>query len=433
MKKLIAGLALCALALSLFSGCASKGGGEAVSVESVALITGTGSVGAADSYAGKVVSGETAEVKKDANKTVLEVLVQEGDMVKEGDVLFSYDMEAMQLSLDKLRLDRESYENTIAAAENEIAELKRQRSSASSSQQLSYTLQIDAREADIREAEYNIALKDKEIEAMEASMEQTEITAPIAGRVMSAGEADDPGDAYGGDEGMGGTDGSTTDAFITIMDVSSYRVEGRINELNRGALTEGMRVIVRSRADDRTWSGTIDSIDWEKPVSDSNNNGMYGGMSEDEMTQSSKYPFYVLLDSMDGLMLGQHVYIEPDLGQTDSAALALPGWYIFDESYVWAADARGRLEKRAVELGAYDPDMDTYEILSGLTPADYIAFPEEGLSAGMAVVYYDESSFGGEEEESDGGEEFYPADMMPMEGGEEFYSDDMMPMEGAEG
>ena len=432
MKKLIAGLALCALALSLFSGCASKGGGEAVSVESVALITGTGSVGAADSYAGKVVSGETAEVKKDANKTVLEVLVQEGDMVKEGDVLFSYDMEAMQLSLDKLRLDRESYENTIAAAENEIAELKRQRSSASSSQQLSYTLQIDAREADIREAEYNIALKDKEIEAMEASMEQTEITAPIAGRVMSAGEADDPGDAYG-DDGMGGTDGSTTDAFITIMDVSSYRVEGRINELNRGALTEGMRVIVRSRADDRTWSGTIDSIDWEKPVSDSNNNGMYGGMSEDEMTQSSKYPFYVLLDSMDGLMLGQHVYIEPDLGQADSAALALPGWYIFDESYVWAADARGRLEKRAVELGAYDPDMDTYEILSGLTPADYIAFPEEGLSAGMAVVYYDESSFGGEEEEFDGGEEFYPADMMPMEGGEEFYSDDMMPMEGAEG
>ena len=420
MKKLIAGLALCALALGLFSGCAAKKGGEAVSVESVGLITGVGNVGAADSYAGKVVSGETAEVKKDANKTVLEVFVREGDMVQEGDVLFSYDMEAMQLSLDKLRLDRESYENTIAATQNEISELKRQRSSASSSQQLSYTLQIDSREADIREAEYNIALKDKEIEAMEASMEQTEIAAPISGRVMSAGEADDPGDAYG-DDWTGGTDGSTSDAFITIMDVSSYRVEGRINELNRGALTEGMRVIIRSRVDDRTWSGTIDSIDWEKPVSDSNNNVYIYGGNEDEMTQSSKYPFYVMLDGMDGLMLGQHVYIEPDLGQTDGPVLALPGWYIVDGSFVWAADARGRLEKRSVELGAYDPDMDTYEILSGLTPADYIAFPQDGLSAGMAVVYYDESSFGGEDDFFEG-DVFY-GDESDFEG-DVFYGDE---------
>ena len=407
MKKIIAGLAVGALALGLFSGCAAHDGGEAVSVESVSLITGVGSAYAADSYAGKVVSGETAEIKKDADKTVLEVFVEEGDMVEVGDVLFAYDMEAMQLSLDKMYLDRESYENTIAAAQNEIAELQRQRSSASSSQQLSYTLQIDARQADIREAEYNIALKDKEIEAMEASMEQTEITAPLAGRIMSAGD---------GEMGETGGAGTSADAFITIMDVSSYRVEGRINELNRGALTEGMRVIVRSRTDaDRTWSGTIDSIDWEKPVSGSNNN-MYGGMSEDEMTTSSKYPFYVVLDSTDGLMLGQHVYIEPDLGQSDGAALALPGWYIVDDSYVWAADARGRLEKRAVELGAYDPDMDTYEILSGLDYTDYIAFPEEGLTAGTAVVYYDESSFGGEEEFTAGEEEFYGVDYS-FEGG----------------
>jgi len=270
-------------------------------------------------------------------------------------------------------------------------------------------------------------------------MEQTEITAPLSGRVMSAGTADDPGSAYGdggmGDMGdMGGT-GSASDAFITIMDVSSYRVEGRINELNRGALTEGMRVIVRSRTDtDRTWSGTIDSIDWEKPVSDSNNNMMYGGMNEDEMTTSSKYPFYVVLDSTDDLILGQHVYIEPDLGQEDEAALALPSWYIVDGAFVWAADARGKLEKRAVELGDYDPDMDTYEILSGLDYTDYIAFPEEGLTAGTAVVYYDESSFGGEEEffgeeggfEGDFGEEFYAGEDFPIEGGAVF-------AEGAEG
>ena len=396
------------------------------------MITGVGAVGFADSYAGKVVSGETAELKKDADKTILEVYVEEGDMVQEGDVLFSYDTEAMQLSLDKLYLDKESLENTISAAESEIAELEKQQAKASADQQLSYTLQIDARRADIREAEYNTALKDKEIQAMEASMENTEITTPLSGRVMSVGSADG-GDIYSGDVYSG--DGGTSDAFITVMDISAYRVEGYVNELNRGAVYEGMPVIVRSRVDrDRTWSGVIALIDWEKPVTSTNNNAMYyGGDSGDEMTSSSKYPFYVTLDATDDLLLGQHVYIEPDLGQDgETPGLMLPGWYIVDESWVWAANAKGKLEKRTLELGAYDPDTDQYEVLSGLDYTDYIAFPDDTLSEGMDVVYYDESSFGGDEFYDDyaydeiGMEEYFYAD----EGDDVYYEDGFASGEG---
>ncbi len=404
MKKLVSVLVLGAVALGLLGGCGGKDAADAVPVESVAMITGIGAAGFADSYAGKVVSGETAELKRDADKTVLEVLVAEGDMVKAGDVLFTYDTEAMQLSLDKLRLEKESYDATISAAETEIAELESQRSKASSDQQLQYTLQIDSRRADIREAEYNLALKEKEIAAMEGSMDKTEITSPIAGRVMSVGSLDDGNDMSGG-YGYGGE--NTSDAFITVMDVSAYRVEGHVNELNRGAVFEGMPVIVRSRADETlTWTGVIETIDWEKPVTNTNNNGMYYSMDGgDEMTTSSKYPFYVTLDDNDGLLLGQHVYIEPDLGGGDDTALRLPSWYIVDGGYVWAADGKDRLEKRAVTLGDYDPDAEEYVILAGLEPADYIAFPAEGLAAGQPVTYYDESSFGGGEEFFD--EEYY--------------------------
>ena len=407
MKKIIAGLALGSLILGLLAGCGSGGGDDgAVSVESVSLITGVGAVGFTDSYAGRVVSGQTAELKKDEDKTVLEVYVQEGDMVKAGDLLFSYDSEAMQLSLDKLRLERESCDNTIAAAQNQIAELERERSQAKADQQLSYTLEIDSREADIREARYNAALKDKEIAAMEEAMEKTEVVSPIAGRVMSAGKAEDTAPAGGG---MGGMEDGTGDAFITVMDVSAYRVEGYVNELNRGAVYEGMPVLVRSRTDETVWRGVIDSIDWEKPVQNGNNSVMYGG-NNDEMTGSSNYPFYVALESTDGLLLGQHVYIEPD---TDSPeGLMLPAWYIVDGSYVWAADAKGRLEKRAVELGSYSEETGSREILSGLEPDDYIAFPEEGLSPGTAVVYYDEGSFNDIAEDSV--EDF--AGAMPMGG-----------------
>ena len=46
-------------------------------------------------------------------------------------------------------------------------------------------------------------------------------------------------------------------------------------------------------------------------------NSYYFGGSSDDTTSSSTYPFYVTLDSSDGLMLGQHVYIEMDEGQEE--------------------------------------------------------------------------------------------------------------------
>ncbi|HJB05987.1 MAG TPA: hypothetical protein H9715_09580, partial [Candidatus Merdibacter merdigallinarum] len=94
-----------------------------------------------------------------------------------------------------------------------------------------------------------------------------------------------------------------------------------------------------------------------------------------------------LLDSFDGLMLGQHVYVEPDLGDSlVKTGLWLPGYYIFTEgskSYVWAADSRNRIEKREVSLGQYDGDMDEYEILSGLDKDDRIAVPGDNMHSGM--------------------------------------------------
>ena len=388
MKRIFSILCLGVLAAGLFTGCGAAGSEETVSVQSVSMITGIGSVGIVDRYAGMVVSGETAEIQKDENKTVLEVYVEEGDMVQAGDILFAYDTEALQLDLDKLYLEKESYENTISAAESEIAELEKQKANASSSQQLSYTLQINSRQADIREAEYNLALKEREITSMEEGMENTEIASPIAGRVMTVnnGETSDP---YG----------ETSSSFITVMDVSSYRVEGHISELNLYSLPEGTAVLVRSRIDDaQTWQGVVESIDWENPVTGNTNSMIYIG-AEDEMTASTKYPFYVTLENTDGLILGQHIYIEPDYGQEAEAGLMLPAYFISDVAsspWVWAASSKGTLEKRSVTLGIYDPDMDEYEILSGLTASDYIAFPEEAVKEGTAVSYYDESSFGGE-------------------------------------
>ena len=57
-----------------------------------------------------------------------------------------------------------------------------------------------------------------------------------------------------------------------------------------------------------------------------------------------------------------------------------------NDAYVWAAGKNDKLEKRKITTGEYDENMDEYEITSGLTAEDYIAFPEDTLSEGMPCI-----------------------------------------------
>ena len=148
-------------------------------------------------------------------------------------------------------------------------------------------------------------------------------------------------------------------------------------------------MIIRSRVDStKTWKGMMGSIDVNNGSTEDDSNN-YWGMSStsDDQTSSTSYPFYVELDSSDGLMLGQHVYIERDIGQDEQKdGLWLSDYYIVDadtnEPYVWAANDKKKLEKRYVTLGKHDEDLGEYEIVDGLTKKDSIAFPTDALEEG---------------------------------------------------
>ena len=78
-----------------------------------------------------------------------------------------------------------------------------------------------------------------------------------------------------------------------------------------------------------------------------------------------------------------------DTGE-EKEGIWLYDYYISDidsDPYVWAESADGTIEKRSVELGEYDEEMMQYEILSGITEDDYLAFPETRLFEGMRTTY----------------------------------------------
>lgn len=339
-------------------------------------------------YMGTVESQEVKGVNRDSDKKVKELYVKEEDEVKAGDVLFEYDTESMELQLRQLELELTSINNNIATLNQQIASLTTEKAAAPAEEQLSYSAQIQNLQAQVNQANYDASAKQLEIDRQKLSMENTKVVAPMDGIIKTINEnnstssSDDDSSNSNSDNGSD----STSNAYITIMAKGDYRIKATASELTVRSMSEGQSMIVRSRVDDSTWTGTVTKIDLEHP--DNGNSNEYYSSSG---TTATKYPFYISLDSTDGLMLGQHVYVEADYGQGDvKEGLWLDEYYIMQEddgAYVWAENAKGYIEKRKIELGEYDENMMRYQILSGLTEDDYIAYPEDRVKEGMKVTH----------------------------------------------
>ena len=377
MKRKLAAALVCALCLTL-SACG--GSGTAVYVQSVERLAAMGGIAPGNRFLGMVVSEHTAEINRDADKTIAELLVKEGDDVQEGQALFSYDTEELQLNLDKKNLELEQLKSSIESYKEKIKTLERERSGLSGTAKLQYTVEIQSAQVDQKEAELKLKTKEDEVKKAQELLDNSTVTSPITGRVQKINENDTTD-----------SDGKPA-AYITIQQSGAYRVKGVLGELQRGSLKEGDRVKLVPRTEENAaWTGTVTLVDYENPTQGSDTDRYYGS-SPDEMTTASRYPFYVELDSTDGLMLGQHLYIELDTG-TDAPGVGISGAFLcYNEdgsAYVWA-EKGGKLEKRAVTLGDYDPMTDVQKITEGLSLEDYIAYPDPELCRSGAPTTHDQ-------------------------------------------
>lgn len=377
MKRTVAAGLVLLLMISLFTACGNDL--PAVYVQTVNEIMGYGPAGEYNICAGVVVAQNETKIERDESRKVSDLRVAVGQSVLAGEVLFTYDMEEIQLSIDKAKLEIEQMKNSVSDMATQITELEKEKAKAPQGDQLSYTVRIQMLETDKKEAEYNISVKERELQSLQTSAGSGAVTAPISGKVKAVNE-------------NGGYDDVTGQPlpFITLIEDGAYRVKGKVNELNRQDFYEGQTVVVRSRVDETmVWNGTISLID-TAPEESGNNNNIYYGV-EDEMTSSSSYPFYIQLDTTEGLLLGQHVYIEPDMGQqTEETGLWLDASYVFGSEtegyFVWAANDKDEIEKRSVIVGLTDDMLYRYEIISGLTGEDRIAFPDERVQEGAPVT-----------------------------------------------
>ncbi len=380
-RKLISITLVLCLALGL---CACGEAGSAVNVQQAEHLAAVAQAGSR--FAAMVVSEDVTSINRDSGKSILELYVAVGDEVAAGDKLFTYDSEALELELEKQQLELEKMKNEQLSYAEQLVKLENQLANTwNETEKSRITLEINSLKTTQLENDYAILAKENSITDIQQVLANIDVFSPVDGTIRQINE-DDPSQSY-----------------ITIQQEGAYRVKGKLNELNMGSLFPGMRVRAISRIDSSiAWLGTVASIDTEDPSQ--YQDPWYGGYS-DGMTTSSSYVFYVDLDSTEGLLLGQHLYIE--LLPEEKEGLWIPESFLFDISMdeetfemlamVWVEGSGGKLEARQVSLGMYDVS-GCYEILSGLSAEDYLADPADPLCAeGASVSRREQSDFSGGE------------------------------------
>ena len=243
-------------------------------------------------YNGVVQAQDTVSLQKDNDRSVKDIYVSEGDTVKKGQKLYSYDTTDDQNSLDQAKLELSSAGTDIADYQNQIADLtNKKNASGDASERSDYDDQITDLQTQIRQSQLTQKTKQLDIDNLNQKIADATVISPIDGVIKS----------------ISLNQSSDDSSFMTILSAGTWQIEGTADEMNLSSLSQNMSVVIHSRVSDDTWKGTIAKIDTEPVKSDNSN----GGDSEDSGNgEASRYHFYVVPEKSDGLLLGQHVYLE---------------------------------------------------------------------------------------------------------------------------
>ncbi len=288
MKKNIIIFTVLIAAAVIFAGCGSS---DKTSDKGSAFSDELASLGSVNRFAGVVVAGGEDRIDKQADRNIAYVAVSVGDDVAKDQILFAYDGAQAQSAYDKAAIELAQLRLSLDSYYEQRRQLEAEKASADANSQLEYTIQIQEVDTSIREAGYNITVKEKEVQNLESALYTLEIKAPAAGKVQSIN-----------------TEGSDGAPFMVISRTDSLKIKTYINEENISELTPGASVIIRSRTTSDTWTGKVNMIDSDNPQTNSDSADFSDNGSD--VVQSSKYPVYITLDSSKNLMLGQHVYVE---------------------------------------------------------------------------------------------------------------------------
>ncbi len=346
--------------------------------ESVAVYMGRESE-SGQTFSGKVEPEKQQKVYIDSEKgSMKKTYVKEGDQVKKGDKLFEYEGEDHSEDVEQANLQIEMTNLQISRLQTSITETEKKLKSAEKEEKSQLQDELDQTDFDLKTSQLELKQHQKELAALTKNTGSHIVTSKHDGIVQSVNQ--DIADGATGDQATG--------PYIQIVSTGKYLVKSQINELLMDTIKKGSKVKVTLKTGgEGEWKGKVASIG--KLPAGAGEGEESESFAEEEMNpQSSNYPFTILLDGHKGLEVGYHVNIEVVSDEADADTIKLPADMIIQddgEPYVWKADENQKAVKQPVEIGETDKN-DMMEIKSGLTPEDYVIYPDSAVKEGKQVT-----------------------------------------------
>jgi len=170
-----------------------------------------------DEYVGRFVAVDSVEVRARVSGYLDKVHFRDGQMVKQGDLLFTIDKRPFQNTLDQARGALAQAKANLAFTQADLERAKQLVRDRTITEQA-----FDQRTQAFRSAEASVAANEAAVRQAELDLEFTDLRAPVAGRIGDRRVS--PGNLV-----TGGTAGNTT-LLATIVSLDPIRFEFTMDE-----------------------------------------------------------------------------------------------------------------------------------------------------------------------------------------------------------
>lgn len=170
-----------------------------------------------DEYVGRFVAVDVVEVRARVSGYLDKVHFTDGQIVKQGDLLFTIDKRPFQNTLDQARANLETAKSNVLFTQADLARGQQLLRDRTISEQI-----FEQRSQAARNAQAAVAASEAVIRQAELDLEFTDLRAPVTGRIGDRRVT--PGNLV-----TGGTGGSTT-MLATIVSMDPIRLEFTFDE-----------------------------------------------------------------------------------------------------------------------------------------------------------------------------------------------------------
>ena len=319
---------------------------DLVTVQSSALASGP-------VVTGSIQPERKADLRAEVSAVVLQVLKENGDIVKKGDLLVKLDETAIRDSVNSAEASARSSAQALDQAERQLTRMKTLRASGMTSIQAT-----DDAEVRRNNASAEVAAARSRAALARQQLSRTLVRAPFDGvvsdRKVSAGDT-----ASQGKE------------LVKVIDPTSMRFEGRVSADRIAVVKLGQGVSFRINGyAGKEFRGVVRRVD----------------PAANEVTRQVEVLVGFVAGSEQPRVSG--LYGEGRIEAESSAALLLPEGALVkagDKSYAWRIKGKN-LNKADLVIGARDPRTGNYEVRAGLAAGDLVLrTPSSAFKDGQTI------------------------------------------------